>query len=136
LIDTEGRPFSSTTLSGYYYLLYFGFTNCPEICPSALYYISTLYRVIRNIPEGAYLKLKIVFVSIDPERDSPKAVKEFLAHFNKNMIGVTASGPNDPELKEVMKKFKIYSKKIYAKEGEKGGKYNIDHTTRIYLMDP
>ena len=82
-------------LSGYYYLVYFGYTNSPDACPSALYYISTVYRVIRNIPEGAYLKLKVVFISIDPERDTPSKVKSFLSHFHKNIIGVTASGPND-----------------------------------------
>lgn len=66
LLDTEGRPFSSNMLSGYYYLVYFGYTNSPDACPSALYYLSTVYRVIRNIPEGAYMKLKVVFISIDP----------------------------------------------------------------------
>ena len=94
-----------------------------------------MYRVIRNIPEGAYLKLKLVFISIDPERDSPKKVKEFLSHFNKNMIGVTAASPDDPELAQIMKRFKIYKKKVYKSEDKKDG-YNIDHTTRIFLMDP
>ena len=50
LIDTEGRPFSSRNLYGYYYLIYFGYTSCPDICPSTLYYISSIYRIIRNIP--------------------------------------------------------------------------------------
>lgn len=95
LIDNEGHPFSSRMLSGYYYLIYFGYTNSPDICPSTLYYLSTVYRVIRNMPEGAYLKLKVIFVSIDPERDSPKVIKEYLSNFNKVMIGVTGSSGND-----------------------------------------
>ena len=61
--------------------------------------MSTVYRVIRNIPEGAYVKLKLVFVSIDPERDSPKEVRDYIVNFNKNMIGVTGNGENDIELK-------------------------------------
>lgn len=79
MIDTEGRPFSSRDLYGYYYMIYFGYTSCPDICPSTLYYISSIYRIIRNIPEGAYMKLKVVFVSIDPERDSPKVMKDYLS---------------------------------------------------------
>ena len=85
-------------LSGSYYLIFFGLTNCPNHCPSALYYLSTVYRVIRNIPEGAYIKLKLIFVSIDPERDDPKELHNFIKHFNKNMIGVTGNGKNDFEL--------------------------------------
>jgi cytochrome oxidase Cu insertion factor (SCO1/SenC/PrrC family) len=75
LTDYEGNPFSSKILGGYYYLIYFGYTNCPDISPSTLYYLSSVYRIIRNLPEGAYLKLKVVFVSIDPERDTPAVVK-------------------------------------------------------------
>lgn len=100
-------------LGGYYYLVYFGYTNSPDATPSALYYLSTVYRVIRNIPEGAYLKLKVVFISIDPERDTPSKVKSFLSHFHKSIIGVTASDPNDPDLKECLKKFKIHGNKVY-----------------------
>jgi cytochrome oxidase Cu insertion factor (SCO1/SenC/PrrC family) len=79
LIDVDGRPFSSRNLYGYYYLIYFGYTNCPDICPSTLYYLSSIYRIIRNIPEGAYMKIKVVFVSIDPERDTPKVLKNYLS---------------------------------------------------------
>jgi protein SCO1/2 len=82
-------------LSGYYYLIYFGYANSPDVCPSTLYYLSTVYRVIRNLPEGAYLKLKVVFVSIDPERDTPNALKAYLSNFHKVMIGVTGSLGNE-----------------------------------------
>jgi cytochrome oxidase Cu insertion factor (SCO1/SenC/PrrC family) len=70
--------------------MYFGFSNCPIICPNILYSIGSIYRIIRNLPEGAYVKLKVVFVSIDPERDTPNVLKEFLKNFGKNIIGVTA----------------------------------------------
>lgn len=109
LINSDGEAFSSRMLSGYYYLVYFGYTKCPDMSPNTLYYISSLYRIIRNLPEGAYLKLKIVFVSIDPERDRPEVLKSYLSNFSKNIIGVTGSSANDIELKECMKKFKIKS---------------------------
>lgn len=95
LLNTEGQPFSSRNLQGNYYLIYFGYTNCPDICPSTLYYLSSVYRIIRNLPEGAYMKLKLVFVSVDPERDTPQVMKEYLSEFGKNIIGVTGiSGDN------------------------------------------
>ena len=52
--------------------------------------MSTIFRTIRNIPEGAYAKLKLVFISVDPERDTPKEMKKYIANFNKNMIGITS----------------------------------------------
>ena len=81
------------------------------------------------------MKLKLVFISIDPERDTPHKVKSFIKHFNKNFIGVTASSKDDIELRECMKKFKIYAKRIPNSDPENSN-YNIDHTSRIYLMDP
>lgn len=91
MVGTDGEPISSKNLTGYYYLIYFGYTNCPDICPSTLYYLSSVYRIIRNLPEGAYMKLKIVFVSVDPERDTPKVIKQYLKEFGKQIIGVTSS---------------------------------------------
>lgn len=79
LINTEGQAFSSRNLNGNYYLIYFGYATCPDICPSTLYYLSSVYRIIRNLPEGAYMKLKVVFVSVDPERDTPKVLKTYLS---------------------------------------------------------
>jgi protein SCO1/2 len=82
-------------LSGNYYLLYFGYTNCPDLTPSTLYYLSSVYRIVKNLPEGAYMKLKIVFISLDPERDSPSEMKKYLANFGKSIIGITASSKDD-----------------------------------------
>jgi protein SCO1/2 len=95
LTNADGLPFSSRNLTGSYYLIYFGYTNCPDICPSSLYYLSSVYRIIRNLPEGAYMKLKLVFVSVDPERDSPKVIKSYLTEFGKNIIGVTGTSEDD-----------------------------------------
>jgi len=123
-------------LTGYYYLVYFGYTNCPDMSPNTLFYISTMYRIIRNLPEGAYLKLKIVFISLDPERDTPQAMKEYLKNFSKNIIGVTGSSANDIELKEALKKFRIQTKKVSGIKGMESSNYLIDHGRRVFLMDP
>ena len=112
-------------LTGYYYLVYFGYTNCPDMSPNTLFYISTMYRIIRNLPEGAYLKIKIVFISLDPERDTPQAMKEY-----------TGSSANDIELKEALKKFRIQTKKVSGIKGMESSNYLIDHGRRVFLMDP
>lgn len=136
LTNTEGQPFSSRNLTGSYYLIFFGYAQCPDICPSTLYYLSSVYRIIRNLPEGAYMKLKLVFVSVDPERDSPAALKSYLSEFGKNIIGVSGASSEDIELRECLRKFKIKANRVYYTEGVKKGSYEIDHTTRVYLMDP
>jgi protein SCO1/2 len=66
-----------------------------------------VYRIIRNLPEGAYLKFKIVFVSLDPERDTPNVIKKYLDNFGKQIIGVTGSRANDVELMECLRQFRI-----------------------------
>lgn len=82
------------------------------------------------------MKLKVVFVSIDPERDTPKAMKEYLSQFGKQIIGVTGSGGDSIEVKECLSKYKIKAQKIFYQEGKKKGQYEIDHTTRVFLIDP
>jgi protein SCO1/2 len=104
--------------------------------PNTLFYISTMYRIIRNLPEGAYLKLKIIFISLDPERDTPQSMKEYLKNFSKNIIGVTGSSANDIELKECLKKFKIQTKKVSGIKGMESSNYLIEHSRRVFLMDP
>lgn len=71
LVDTKGNPYGSRDLEGSYYLIYFGFTNCPDICPNSLIKLSKALQRIRKMPEYQYLNLKTVFVSVDPDRDTP-----------------------------------------------------------------
>lgn len=83
------------------------------------------------MPEYHYLNLKTVFVSCDPDRDTPKRMKEYLKNFDDDIIGVTGISNDDPELLNCMKSFKIYANKIPMENGN----YSIDHTTITYLMD-
>lgn len=131
MIDHKGQPFSSSDLSGSYYLIYFGFTKCPDICPTTLIKLGRVLRLIKKMPEYHYLNLKTVFVSCDPDRDTPKRLQEYLKNFDEDIIGVTGASNNDPELLNCMKSFKIYSNKIPLENGN----YSIDHTTITYLMD-
>lgn len=131
MIDHKGQPFSSSDLAGSYYLIYFGFTKCPDICPTTLIKLGRVLRLIKKMPEYHYLNLKTVFVSCDPDRDTPKRLQEYLKNFDEDIIGVTGVSNNDPELLNCMKSFKIYSNKIPLENGN----YSIDHTTITYLMD-
>lgn len=139
MVDTKGNRFGSKNLEGSYYLIYFGFTNCPDICPNSLVKLSKALEKIRKTPESKYINLETIFVSVDPERDTPEKIDKFLSFFDKTMIGVTGTSNNDPQLRECMKKFKIYASKIEFEDEEtvlKGRKsYTIDHTILTYLMN-
>lgn len=70
LIDTNGNPFGSDNLKGKYYLIYFGFCNCPDVCPNSMMKIKKAVKLVKKQPESNFFKLASVFVSVDPERDS------------------------------------------------------------------
>ena len=95
----EGNPVTHKDLRGAYYLIYFGFCNCPDICPVSLQKISKALDHIRKMPEYKYVKLKTIFVSVDPDRDSPEKMRKFLSHFDKSIIGLTGESNDDPNLK-------------------------------------
>ena len=141
LMDTDGNVVTSKDMKGSYYLIYFGFCNCPDICPLTLQKISKAMASIEKSPEAKYFKLKCLFISVDPDRDNKEKIKRFLNLFEyKKIIGLTAEKNDSPELKEIMQSFKIYASKIFfdnMKENEKTMKnsYTIDHTIITYLMD-
>lgn len=95
--------------------------------------MSKALRILRQTPEARYLSLKCLFVSIDPERDTPRKLKKFLNFFDPAIIGLSASSNQDYSLKDCMSKFKVYSNKIY-KEGD-ASDYMLDHTALGFLMD-
>jgi len=159
LWDLNGKPFGSTDLEGCNYLIYFGFCNCPDVCPQSLYKISKALNILRQMPENKYIKLKTVFVSVDPNRDKKANIEKFLSFFDKEIIPVTARSNDDPMLKQMMTKFKIYATKIEIEEDDesnaghgptsKEGKlaqelqnqgvkekpYTLDHTIITYLIN-
>ncbi|CAD8133868.1 unnamed protein product [Paramecium pentaurelia] len=140
LLTTDGRVMTDQDLRGSYYMIYFGFCNCPDICPASLLKLSKALQRIRQLPEGKLFNLKTIFVSVDPDRDSGERVERFLSHFDKSIIGLRGRTNDDPELKEAMRNFKIYASKIkFQQEDEKTkqttDEYTIDHTIITYLMD-
>lgn len=126
MTDQNGHVFTEQNLLGSPTLMFFGFTHCPDVCPTTL---STITEVLETLPENMRKTIKVVFVTVDPARDTPEVLKEFLANFDKRYIGL--SGTED-QLRDMTKKFLVY----YAKNADSDPEhYLMDHSAFIYLFD-
>lgn len=99
LYDTNGKEFHHTDLAGKYYLLYFGFTYCPDVCPVSLMKMRNALRAVRESKEYKYFDLEAVFVSVDPNRDTNERIEEYCKIFDETLIGLTHKSNNNPQLK-------------------------------------
>jgi protein SCO1/2 len=124
LIDQNGKPISDRDLKGHPSLVFFGFTHCPEVCPTTLFDIS---EILNKLGSDA-AKVNAVFITVDPERDTPATLKDYLASFNPRLIGV---GGDADRLAAVAKEYRVYYKKVPLKDGD----YTMDHTAIVYLMN-
>lgn len=124
MVGSDGRPFSSASLSGRPYVLFFGFTNCPDVCPTTL---SRLARLRQSLGKGDEA-FNIVLVTVDPERDGPAEMGAYTKLFGTPVIGLTGS---PAQIGQIKKQFGVYS----AKAPQPGGGYNVDHTATVFLMD-
>ena len=122
LTDSKGRPFSSAELAGEPYVLFFGFTHCPDTCPTTLARLVKLRR-----QAGGDAAFKILFVTVDPERDGPKEMAAYETAFGAPIIGLTGS---PEQIGKVKKQFGIYSEKVPTE----GGDYTVDHTATVLLF--
>jgi protein SCO1/2 len=124
LVDQTGKAVTEGDLKGKPSLMFFGFTHCPDICPTALFEMTQLYKALGSDGD----KVHAYFVTVDPERDTPDILKEYLSSFDPRLRGLTG----DPAAVAAMEKaYRVYSKKIPL---ENGG-YTMDHTALVYLMD-
>lgn len=124
LVDQDGRPVDQTTLNGKPAVIYFGFTFCPEICPTTL---ASMGRWIRDLGPDAD-RLNFVFVTIDPERDTPAQMRLYLSSFDRHIRGYSGS---PAQIAAMAKAWRVY----YRKVPTGGGDYTMDHSTPVYLMD-
>jgi protein SCO1/2 len=124
LIDGNGRVVTDADLKGKPFLVFFGFTHCPEICPTTLFEVSEIFR--RLGPDAD--KAAALFITVDPERDTPAVMKDYLANFDPHLRGLSG----DPAaIQAVLKDYRVYAKKVPLD----GGGYTMDHTALVYLMD-
>jgi protein SCO1/2 len=124
LTDQSGATVTEKSLQGRPTLIFFGFTHCPDVCPTALFEISEVLRAMGNDAD----RVNAYFVSVDPERDSQAAMKDYLSSFDPHLKGLTG----DPEaIAKVLSAYRVYAKKVPLKDGD----YTMDHTALTYLMD-
>ena len=123
LVGADGQPFSSSRLNGRPHAIFFGFTHCPDVCPTTL---ARLVRLRNQLGQGVDA-FDIVFVSVDPERDGPKEVGAYAQLFGSPVIGLTGS---PAQIAQVKKQFGIFSEK--APDGSGG--YTVDHTATVLLF--
>ena len=124
LTDQNGKAVTDKDLKGKPTLIFFGYTHCPDVCPTSLFEISEVLRAMGKDAD----KVNAVFISVDPERDTPATMKDYLSSFDPHLEGLSG----DPaETAKVITSYRVYAKKVPMKDGD----YTMDHTALIYLMD-
>lgn len=124
LEDQNGKPVSDEDMKGRPFLVFFGFAHCPDVCPTTLFEMS---EVIRQLGKDAD-RIGALFITVDPERDTPAVLKDYLSSFDPHLRGLSG----DPAaINAAIKAYRVYAKKIPLE----GGDYTMDHTAVVYLMD-
>jgi protein SCO1/2 len=124
LTDQNGKAVTDKSLKGKPTLIFFGYTHCPDVCPTSLFEISEVLRAMGKDAD----RVNAVFISVDPERDTPATMKDYLSSFDPHLEGLSG----DPaETAKVITSYRVYAKKVPTKDGD----YTMDHTALIYLMD-
>lgn len=127
LTDHNGNEFNSNMMQGKLSLVYFGFTYCPDICPTSL---QKLTKVLSTL-DKYQIEVLPIFITLDPPRDTPALLKEYLGHFHQNLIGLTGSKKKIKEVADLYKVFYTMAEGASTKDD----KYMLDHTSFVYLMD-
>jgi protein SCO1 len=126
LVDQNGKRVSDGDLRGSWLLVYFGYTHCPDACPTALNNIALTFR---DLAAPLRDEIRPVFITIDPARDTPQVMKDYVASFDAPILALTGSAS---AVAQAAKEYRVY----YEKHAEPGGDYSLDHTSLIYVMDP
>jgi len=124
LVDQNAKPITEQDLKGHPFLVFFGFTHCPDVCPTTLFEVSEIFRALG--PEAK--DIRALFITVDPERDTPAVLKDYLSSFDPRIIGVTGDGT---AVAAAEKAYRVYAKKVPID----GGGYTMDHTAIVYLMN-
>jgi len=126
LVDQDGRTVTQADFKGRHMLVYFGYTFCPDVCPTEL---QTMSDALERLGKTAETVVP-VFVTVDPGRDTPQVMKDYVRHFHPRLVGLTGS---PDQTAAAAKAFKVYFAKV---EGKDGAPYLMDHSSIVYLMGP
>jgi protein SCO1/2 len=129
LTNQDGRTVTERDFQGKYRIVYFGFANCPDICPTDLATVGKAIRQLEKEDRALAAKIQPIFISVDPERDTPARLKEYAAAFHPRLTALTGT---PEQIKAAADAYRIYYKSVPADNGE----YQVDHMRLIYLMDP
>lgn len=125
LVDQNGKPFTDADLKGKWNLVFFGYTHCPDVCPTTLNELALAMERLGKQRD----KVGIVFISVDPERDTPEILKSYIASFDAPVTALTGT---PEQVAAAEKAYRVYS----AKHPTQNGNYDMDHSAVIYVMDP
>ena len=123
LVAGDGRSVTDADFRGEPLLVFFGYTHCPDVCPTTLFSLSETFAKL-----GADKKIGALFITVDPERDTPAILKDYLASFDGRIVGLTGTRP---QVEAAMRNYRVYAKKVPAE----GTDYSMDHSSVVYLMD-
>jgi protein SCO1/2 len=124
LEDQFGKPVTDADMKGRPFLVFFGFTHCPDICPTTLFDMSQMMKALG--PDAG--RTGVLFITVDPERDTVPVLKDYLSNFDPHLRGLTG---DRAAIDAAIKEYRVYAKKIPLENGD----YTMDHTAVIYLMD-
>jgi protein SCO1/2 len=124
LEDQNGTPVTDADMRGRPFLVFFGFTHCPDICPTTLFDMSQVMKALG--PDAN--KIGALFITVDPQRDTPAVIKDYLSNFDPHLRGLTG---DQASIDAAVKAYRVYAKKVPLENGD----YTMDHTAIVYLMD-
>lgn len=127
LVNQDGKRVTEADFRGRFLVLFFGFTNCPDVCPTTFQLIAD---ALKAAPETAE-KLNVALISVDPERDTPEALKQYVRYFDPRFQGLTGT---PEEIGKMLKAYGVYAEKVPLKDSALG--YTMDHSAFIYLYGP
>jgi protein SCO1/2 len=128
LIDQRGQAFGPNNLRGHWSLLFFGYANCPEFCPATLTTLAAMKERLRA--SGAAILPQVIFMSVDPKRDTPQQLAKYVPYFDPDFIGITAA--DQPRAAAVARQFGV----TVTIEPEADGSYTVYHSSSIFVLDP
>ena len=126
LTDQNGKPFSSESLKGKPTLIYFGYAYCPDVCPTSL---QLMANAIDDLGPDAAKKVNLVFITVDPERDTSQLLKGYVENFGPTFVGLTGTAQ---QVDAAARAYRVYYQKVPGKDG---GPYLMDHSSIVYLLD-
>ena len=124
LVSMDGRSVTDKDFDGAPHLVFFGFTHCPDVCPTTLFNLSEMFRAMGDKGRD----VRALFITVDPERDTPEIMKSYVSSFDQRIVGLTGTRA---EIDKTVKEYRAYAKKVPLKDGG----YTMEHTALVYLMD-